>query len=153
MALFHFKFDLVLRQRQMEEDRCQRELAKVLRQRMIFQTQLRQMQETITTSKRGLASGLIGRVDLAQVASFARYSGQVAQRAQQLVLRLATLEKQIEQARQQLLRATRARQALELLRQRQYDRWRLEQERRERIELDEIAAQQFLRQGALGMPA
>ncbi len=153
MASFHFKLEPVLRQRQAEEDRCQRDLAKVLRQRMILRTQLRQMQETISSSKRDMAGGLIGRVDLAQVASFARYSGQVAQRAQQIVLRMAGLEKQVEQARGRLLQAARARQALELLRQRQYDRWRREQDRRETIELDEVAAQQFLRQGALGMHA
>ena len=119
MPAFRFRFEIVLRHRTLIEDECQRDMAKVLRHRMILQDQLRLMQETIVDSKRQLGDGLIGRVDLDRVAQFARYSSQVAQRARDIVQKLVTAEKQIEIARQKLLKATRDRKALELLRDRQ----------------------------------
>ena len=145
MARFQFRFDPVLRQRQAAEDHCQRELALLLRQRMILQSQLRSMQQAISQSKRNLADGLVASVDLNRVSQFARYSGQETRRAQQIVVRMSGLEKQIEQARELLLDATRARRTMELLRERRYEKWRAEQQRRETIEMDEVALQQYVR--------
>lgn len=150
MAKFRFKFESVLRYRGMIEDECQRELAKTMRHRMILQDQLRQMQQTIVDSKQQLGQGLIGRVNLDQIAQFARYSGQVAQRAQGIVQKLAVAEKQIETARQKLLKASRDRKALELLRDRQRRQWQLEQDRLEAATLDELAVQGYARRLVLG---
>jgi flagellar export protein FliJ len=143
MAKFHFKLDSVLRHRALVEDQCQRELAQLLRERMILHHQLRQMQNTISQSKRDLGGGLVGRVDMGQVAQFARFSGQATQRAQEIVVRLASLEKQIEASRIRLMEAVRARKALELLRDRHLSMWRREQDRREASFLDEIATGAF----------
>jgi len=118
MAKFRFKLEAVLRHRLLVEDQCQRELAQFLRERMILHHQLRQMQESIGQSKRDLGGGLLGKVDMDQVALFARFSGQATQRAQQSVVKLAELEKQVEASRGRLLEAVRARKALELLRDR-----------------------------------
>src|SRR5690606_29926616 len=145
MAKFHFRYEAVLRQRLLMEDERQRDLAKVMRQRMIVQNQLRQMQDTIVESKRNLGDTLVGRVDLDRVSQFARYSAQTAIRAQQLVVEIARLEKQIETARERLAEAMRARKAMELLRDRQYARWKQEQDRREAAELDEMAVQAYVR--------
>ena len=150
MARFQFRFETVLQHRRTLEDACQRDLAKELRQRMILEDQLRQMQQTIVSSKRELGSALTGCVEMTQIAQFARYSGQVTQRAYALVARLATIERQVDQARQRLVDATRDRKAIEILRQRHYERWRLEQERRETAELDELALQAHGRKLALG---
>lgn len=149
MAGFHFSLEPVLRQRQLAEDRCQRELAKVLRQRMILQTQIDQVQQTIRSAKRDLAGDLIGFVDLDRVSRFAHYSGQMAQRVEQIHVRLAAGKKQVDQARKNLLHATGARQALDLLRERHWQRWRRDQERREAAELDDLATGQFIRASAL----
>ena len=148
MAKFRFKLDPLLRHRRSEEDRCQRDVAKVLRQRMILQTQVSRLQQTISDSKGRLTGDLVGRVDLDRVSQFAHYSGQMTRRAHEIVLRIASVEKQIDEGRKKLLAATRARQALELLRNRQFERWRLVQENREAAALDELATQQFVRQPA-----
>ena len=145
MAKFQFRFEPVLRQRQAAEDHCQRELALLLRQRMILQSQLTSMQRTIGDSKRNLADGLVATVDLHRVSQFARYSGQETQRARQIVVRMSGLEKQIEQAREQLLDATGARRTMELLRDRHHEKWRTQQQRRETIAMDELALQQYIR--------
>lgn len=146
MVKFRFKFDPLLRHRRDEEDRYQREMAKLLRHRLILQTQVSQLQQAICDSKRRLTGDLVGRVDMEQVSQFAHYSGQMTQRAQEIVLRIASVEKQIVEGREKLLAATNARQALELLRDRRWGRWRLDQENREAAELDDQATQQFVRQ-------
>ena len=141
MAKFKFKFEAVLRHRIAVEDGCQRDLAKELRQRMILQDQVRQMQQTIVDSKRQLGDALVGAVQMPRIAVFARYRGQVAQRANALVARLAIVEKQIDGARLRLVEATRGRKAIEILRERHYQRWFREQDRRETVQLDDLALQ------------
>ena len=145
MSTFKFQFESVWIQRRAEEEKSQRHLAKALRQRMIFRDQLRQMQQTITQSKRDLADGLTGTVDLARVSGFARFNGQVVQRAHAFVTRLAVVEKQIDTARATLLQATHARRAIELLRDKRRRQWQQQQDRREAAELDEIAVQRHAR--------
>ena len=145
MAKFRFKLEAVLRHRQLVEDQRQRELAQFLRERMILHHELRHMQQTIHQSKRDLGAGLVGAVDMDSVAHFARFSGQTTQRAHQIVAKLAVLERQCDAARARLLEATKARKALDLLRQRHIDLWRRDEERREAIFLDEVSVQSFAR--------
>ena len=149
MARFRFRFETVLQHRRTLEDACQRDLAKQLRQRMILQSQLRGMQQTIVESKQQLGGALVGRVDMPRIAQFARYSGQTTQRAYALVAQLATIEKRIDQARRRLVEATRGRKAIDILRRRHYQRWLSEQERRQTVELDDLALQAHGRKVAM----
>ncbi|MAE66722.1 MAG: hypothetical protein CMJ18_20840 [Phycisphaeraceae bacterium] len=149
MARFNFRYDAVLRQRQAAENECQRDLARSLRERMVLQTQLRSMHQSITDSRHALADGLVGRVAMDRVAHFARSSGQFTVRAQQFVMRLAALEKQIQQDQHRLAEVTRARKALDVLRDRDESKWRRGQRRLEGARLDEAAIQRFGREGGL----
>lgn len=146
MAKFVFRFEALLRHRRHIEDERQRELAQQLRGRMILQDQLRSMQQTIRESKHQLGAALVGKVDLDSISQFARFSGHTTLRAQQIVRRLAEMEKHIETARANLLEATKRRKALELLRDKDLAAWKKEQARREAIELDEIGTQQYARE-------
>ncbi len=148
MPRFQFKLQSVLNHRQIVEDQAQRALAQVLRQRMILMGQIQQMQSTITQSKRDLSGSLVGRVDLAQVADFTRYSAQVSQRAGDIVRRLAQLEPEINAARGKLIKATTDRKAMELLRDRHRKEWEIQEARRETAQLDELATQGYMRQMA-----
>jgi len=145
MAGFVFKLEPVLRQRKADEDEKQRELAKLLRKQMIYLDQLRGMQESITGSKHDLRESLRGAVDLSAVGDFARFNAQCEQRARSIVQQLAGLERQIETQRTQLLEAVKARKAIEMLRDRHYRAWQLQQARREEAALDEVGAQQFIK--------
>ncbi|MCX5661140.1 MAG: flagellar export protein FliJ [Planctomycetota bacterium] len=145
MAKFRFKLDAVLSHRRILEEQAQRDLSEVLLQRVRLLDALRGQQQTIQESKHSLGEGLRGRVDLDSIGRFAVYAGQVRIRAQQLVQELAGVEKQIEARRQQLLAATKARKALELLRDRQLAQWRQAADQREAAALDEFAAQSFIR--------
>jgi flagellar FliJ protein len=146
---FVFQFESVLRQRQVEEDRCQRAFAKLLRQRLILHTQLRQMQQTITQSRGELRGVLLGAVDMSRVSQFAVYSGQATRQAQQVMMKLAQLERQMESSRSVLLEATKGRRAIELLRDKHLRRWRREQEAREAAQADEMNTQAFARRRLL----
>jgi len=150
MAIFHFRFETLLNHRRRIEDDRQRQLAKHLRTQAIMHDQLRNQQQTIHSSKRELAGSLVGTVDLAAVGQFARYSGAVAARARQIVARLGQLEHQIRDARNQLLGATRQRKALDMLRDKHHAQWRLEQERRETAELDDLTTQRYARRAMIG---
>lgn len=143
MAKFRFKLESVLAQRQRVEDERQRELAKLLRERFILETELRHMQEAITADKVEMSGELVGRVDVGRIRAHANHANQVTLRAQQIAVRMMGLEKQIEAARGKLLDATKGRKAIELLKDKQLKRWQTELDRRERETLDEMAVQRF----------
>lgn len=146
MARFKFRYQTLLEQRRRIEDECQRDLAQHLRERMILTNHLRQMQQTISTSKQSLSQSLVGQVDMNQIADFARYAGQTTQSATAVMRRLARKEQAISEARQRLDAAMRQRKAIELLRDKDHRQWQLETERRETAVADELALQAYTRQ-------
>jgi flagellar protein FliJ len=150
MAKFQFRFQTLLAHHRRVEDQRQRDLAQHLRKRMILHDQIRDMQDTIRDTKQSMADGLIGTVDLTRVGQFARYSGHAAQRARQIVVKLSGIEKQIDEARQTLLDATKQRKALEILRDKHEAAWRYEQNRREANEMDELATTRYARRVLIG---
>ena len=143
MARFHFKYEAVLRQRQAVEDQRQRELATHLRHRHILSEQLGRMRRTVKETRQQLGQGLVGSVDVERIRQFAQYSGHVTVQVQQMMQRLGEIERQIDSAREALTEAMRQRKAMEILRDKQYQQWLLEQRRREVLELDELAVQRF----------
>jgi flagellar FliJ protein len=92
-----------------------------------------------------MSESLVGRVDVARIRQHARHAGHVTQRAQHLAVSLLGIERRVEQAREALLAASRARKAIELLRDKHERRWRREAERREAAAIDEIATQAHVR--------
>lgn len=146
MAGFVFRYETLLQHRRRIEDERQRDLAKLMRGRMLFLDRLRGMQDTIRQSKHDMGASLTGKVDLSQVSQFARYSQTCAQQGREIVVKLAGLEKQIDAAREQLMEAVRQRKALELLRERHLEEWKFEQARKEAIELDDLATQRYVRE-------
>lgn len=143
MQSFQFKYKVVLRQREVIEQGKQRALAKLMHRRNSMIAQLREMQETISQSKRDAAEGLVGTVDLGAIAGIARYSASCALKGNTLVRELAQLENLVEQARNELIEASKNRKALELLRDRQRQAWELEQRRMEAKRLDEQTTQAY----------
>ena len=146
MAAFHFRLDPVLRHRRIVEDERQRELARLLRERMILEAQLRSTQEGISDDKQRMGGALVGRVDVGRVRAHAAYAGQAAVRAQQIAMKLMALHRQAEQARSALLEAVRGRKAVERLKEKQHRRWLERRKRHETAELDELATQAYGRE-------
>lgn len=146
MAIFRFELDALLKKERMCEDNAQRELAKSLRQRMILQSQIQEDQGAIGVAKQSLTDALIGAVDLDRVRQFAHFSGELTQRAQMIVVRLAGLEGQISRHRERLAEAVRRRKAVELLHDRRLAAWKRTQKRKEAAERDEMALEMHRRQ-------
>jgi len=119
-----------------------------MRERLILQTQLRELQRSISSDKRTMSDGLVGRVDVTRIRQHGTHAMQVERRAQQLAVRLLAVERQIEQARQRLADAMRQRRAIELLRDKRFAAWKREHDRREAAELDEMAIQGYARRAS-----
>ena len=143
MPAFRFKLQPVLEQRRRTERDRQRELAELLTRKRELEAQLRTEQQTIHDDKAAMADRLVGRVDVSRIRQHASHVGQVTIRARRAAGELMTLHQRIEGARSSLLEATRARRAVELLRDRQYRRWLAEEQRREAAEQDELAMQSY----------
>jgi len=148
MAKFAFKLEPLLAHRRHVEDEHQRALAQLLREKLILETQIRNHQSTISDDKQTMSSALVGQVNVDRIRQHAAHSGQVAVRLQQIAYRLLHLNRSIEEARKTLLEAVKQRKAVELLREKQFKRWKQAQDRREAAELDEIGTQIYMRQRA-----
>ncbi|MCG8508091.1 MAG: flagellar export protein FliJ, partial [Rhodospirillales bacterium] len=139
MEVFRFRYETLLEHRRRMEETRQRDLALLLRTRMIIHDQIRAMQDTVRHSKRSLGEGLTGRVDLDGITAFAVYSGQVENRGRELAMRLGDLEERIIVARQALQDAMRECKIMKKLREKHYTEWKQRRDRREAAEMDEIA--------------
>lgn len=146
MARFTFRYQSILSHREKAEQVCQRALAELMHERNRLIQKLASMQQTISAAKRDAAEGLKGRIDLQAVAGIARYSARCTAEGHGVVRRVAELESHVELARKRLLEASRERQALALLRDRQHEAWTQQQRRMEAKRLDDHTAQAYARQ-------
>lgn len=153
MGKFVFRLEPVLRQRGREEQACQRRLAQLLGRRQQMHEQLRRMQGGLSSDKQAMAASLVGHVDVSRIRMHAAHNAQVTHRAHAIVRELAELEDHIEQARAALLETTRQRKAIELLRDRQWQRWQKTMARREAAAADEMATQRYGRRQVRGATA
>ena len=141
MPAFRFRFETLLTHRRREEERCQRELALVLRKQTgDARPADRPAVGNRRCARRKLGESLKGAVDLTAVGGFTRFSAQTTVRGRQLVERLGQLEHLIAAARRTLMEAVRQRKALETLRERDHDAWNRDRQRVEQAQLDEQAA-------------
>ncbi|MFI4862151.1 MAG: flagellar export protein FliJ [Phycisphaerales bacterium JB063] len=146
MAQFLFRYQSILNHREKAEQVCQRALAELMHERNGLIQKLTTMQQTISAAKRDAAEGLQGRIDLQAVAGIARYSARCTAEGHGIVRRVAELENRVEQARKRLLEASRERQALDLLKEKQHEAWTREQRRMEAKRLDDHTAQVYARE-------
>jgi flagellar protein FliJ len=135
---FRFALQAVLDQRERVEQQKQRIVADLEGQRAMVEGRLREFQRAITQEKGDQRAKLQGG-DVAGARGQAAAIVKLAAAAQRAVLELAGVHKRLETARADLLEAAKRRKAVELLRERRHEEWRLDLERREAAELDELA--------------
>lgn len=140
MARFVFRLRPVLEQREREERDRQLVVAGLERERLRLEGELRRCEWAVHHERRDLRDRLAGGVDVGAARWQAHASLGAMARAREAALRLAGVHAKLDRARGDLLRAAAARKAVESLRERQYDAWRREQDKKERLELDEIGA-------------
>ncbi|MEQ8769927.1 MAG: flagellar export protein FliJ [Phycisphaerales bacterium] len=141
MKGFVFRLQPVLDMRQREERERQRVVAQLERERVGLENELRTCQETVSREREDLRDRLIGgAIDVSGARWQAHASLDAMRRSKHAALKLAGVFAKLELARRSLMTATSRRRAVELLRDRQYEAWKAEQAKRERLELDEIGS-------------
>lgn len=142
MAVFRFKLEGVLRHREHIEREHQRAVSELLARMTAMQAELKVLDDTVSQSTEQLrTSHLTGRIDLGYLTAHRRFMLATHAKAAALMQQMARLGQQIDEARQSLAEAAKQRKIIEKLKEKQFDRWREEQQRKELAALDEIGMQ------------
>jgi flagellar FliJ protein len=141
MPRFRFTLDPLLRARLRREQHCQREVAKLERERLDLEARLRRYQGDLAAGKDSLRDRLVGPLDTSALRLQAGQARQIMRSAQQIVIELAGVQKRLEGARAELLQAATQRRAVELLRDRRFEAWKRRIEKAETAAVDELAVQ------------
>ncbi len=150
MPRFQFKLEALLTHRRHIEKDKQRRLAQIQQEIQAVQRRIRETRELVESENRTLgARELTGRLDMQYIAHEKRFVGALAVRIALAMQKLAVLERTMAVARAELLAAARARKVIEKLREKQFARWRLEQDRKEAAVIDEIGTQLAVRRGSV----
>jgi flagellar FliJ protein len=138
MARFRFQLETVLRHRRNIEREKQRAVAELETQRVRLENDIRECQQGLER-ERGELTGRLTEADLHGVRWQAAAAMRLIVAAQRAALELAGVMKRLGVARADLLEAAKRRKAVELLRERRFDEWKLDQNRRELAAVDELA--------------
>lgn len=140
MAQFVFSLEGVLRHREHVEQQCQRDLARLQEQMRLAQGELRGLEQSLQASLNDVRQNrLIGKLDIPFLAAYRRYTASVKRKGTVMAQKMALLQRDIDAARKRLADAARQRKIMEKLRDKQKERWKLEIDRKEAADLDEIS--------------
>lgn len=153
MSRFRFELDPVIEARRGVERTHQLEVAQIEQERVRLEDRLRERQRLITSGKDGQRELLDGAIDVDFLRGHAATVLRSMRDAQRLAVELAGVYRRLEHARAALAEAARDRRAVELLRERRYEAWKVEQRRRETADMDEVAARTVRTGGAGGVGA
>jgi flagellar protein FliJ len=144
---FTFRLESLLELRRQTEKERQLAVAKVQQQIDALRRQIQQTQLAIAKQNRTLvAEKLVGRLDLAYIANEKRFVGNLQILIAQTYKKLVDAERDMIGVRAKLMEAAIARKVIEKLREKQFARWKLEQDRKEAATMDELGTQVALRE-------
>ncbi len=146
MARFVFRLEPLLTARRHAEQGARRVVAVVERERIGLEDELRRYQQAIVSDKQQLRGSMTGSLDMRSLRLTAGVTLHVIRKAQQVVLKLAGVSQRMESARTALLEAMTRRRAIELLREKRFDQWKVVQSKAETAALDELAVGRAARQ-------
>lgn len=139
MARFRFRLESVLEHRRAVERDRQRAVAGLERRRTELEAEIMRRRNAAVGEQALARAALVGMLDVRAL----RLQGAAALRheaeARRCAIELAGLLRRLEAARADLLHAARRRKAVEMLRERRWEQWRLDQSRAEGAALDELA--------------
>ena len=142
MARFVFSLESVLRHRKHAEQERMRELAVVQGEMTRLQQELKGLNDAMQAGAQDMkANHLTGPIDVAYLAAHRRYAVAMQRKGQTLVQDMARQQKKVEEAQRHLAEAAKERKVIEKLREKQFERWKAEADRKEQAEADEVGAQ------------
>ncbi len=139
MAKFVFRLEPLLTARRHAEQDARRVVAVLERERIGFQDELRRHQQQIMSDKQQMRGSMTGSLDMRSLRQGAGVTLHVIRKAQQVVLKLAGVSQRMESARAELRKTMTRRRAIELLREKRFDQWKIVQAKAETAVLDELA--------------
>lgn len=150
MAKFVFRLEALITQREALEREAQLAVARLEAERLTLEEVLRGIRISLDAEREEWRVRLHGTVadpgesaiagvDVSLVRLQASASLHQVRRAQQTAVRLAGVLARLDQARAELVKASAARKAVERLRERRYEAWRLREQQRENAALDELS--------------
>lgn len=147
MARFVFELQTVLDLRQREERDRERALAAALRERADAEREVQRLHRAAADERdelrHALAPGAAVQLPAARAQAAASVRLETLLRA--AALRLSSAHQKAQAARRALILATTKRKAAQTLRDRRYEAWKLDQDRRETAQLDELAVMRAAR--------
>ena len=139
MAKFVFRLEPLLTARRHVEQEARRVVAVLERERIGLENDLRRHQQQIMSDKRQMRGSMTGSLDMRALRQGAGVTLHVIRKAQQLVLKLAGVSQRMQSARAELRKTMTSRRAIELLREKRFDQWKIVQSKAETAALDELA--------------
>ncbi|MBD1400428.1 flagellar export protein FliJ [Pelovirga terrestris] len=134
-----FKLQSVLNYRTTLEEQAQQALALSQQQQQELMAAIARQQQELNDQDQELKQRQREGLTIAEINIYESRINHCRHRSAQLQAQFATLEKKIVKQREALLQAARDRQVMDKLKERQEAEFRREQERKERIQLDEIS--------------
>lgn len=142
MARFVFGLQTVLEQRENEEILCKKELFEAQSEQKRLMDQLAEVEAEIRTANETMRNEhLVGSLKPTMIATHRRYLIAMKQRVFSLAEQIASARTRVEAKQRKLADATKAKKVIELLRDKQKERWVAEQDRRELAAADDVAMQ------------
>ena len=142
MAKFIFKLEAVLRQRDLVEQQCQREMAVAQGELVLVQAELKRLDDVVKTAVNDLRQNqLVGVLNLSFLAAHRRFMMAMQKQGLLQLQRVDTAKEKVAGVRVKLAEAAKQKKIIEKLRERQHAAWLAEGARREMADLDEIAMQ------------
>ena len=142
MARFTFNLQAVLEEREREEQLCQKSLGEAAARKQGAEEELAAVERQLTVNNEQMRDHhLVGKLDVNVLTSHRRYLIAMRQQVIQIAQRIAAARLEVEQARRKLNEAAKNRKAIEVLRDKQKQRWQAEQERKDRAIADDAAMQ------------
>lgn len=140
MARFRFRLESVLEHRRLVEMQHQRHVAEIEQERRTLEDRIRSCQQRLLAERDSLRAELVqaGTLDVNRLRLQASVSNGIVAQAERSVVELAGVHARLKEARAGLLKATTERKAVERLRERAVEAWRLRERKREERELDEL---------------
>jgi flagellar FliJ protein len=147
MARFVFSLDSVFRQRKHVEQERLRDLAACQSEMTRLQAELKALNDAMQAGAADMkANHLTGPIDVAYLAAHRRFTVAMQRKGLSLVQDMARQQRKVDEAQARLAEAAKERKVMEKLREKQFERWREEVERKERADADEVGAQFGYRQ-------
>jgi flagellar FliJ protein len=140
MTAFRFRLETLLKMRRDERDEQRQQYAKALEAQRILHDQIAQVQREIHETQQLLRTNSApGAVDVDRLLRTHRYELLLQAQVQQLEQQAQRVAQEVERRRTNLLQADREVRLLEKLKERQFETFQRNEQRREQKALDEIS--------------